>query len=87
MTAEAQNAQSYRAELDFDINGIKEKVEILDQGKLDFIWKLSTIVIVQLEFTPGINELQEKLYEFEQNKKNNLIFYGITNDSRSDKQK
>ncbi|XP_023320157.1 coiled-coil domain-containing protein 171 [Eurytemora carolleeae] len=61
MTAEAQNAQSYRAELDFDINGIKEKVEILDQG---------------------INELQEKLYEFEQNKKNNLIFYGITNDSR-----
>jgi len=33
MTAEAQNAQSYRAELDFDINGIKEKVEILDQGK------------------------------------------------------
>jgi len=40
---------------------------------------------VQLEFTPGINELEEKLYEFEQNKKNNLIFYGITNDSRSDK--
>ena len=33
-------------------------------------------------FATGINELQEKLYEFEQNKKNNLIFYGISNDAR-----
>ena len=33
-------------------------------------------------YSAGINELQEKLYEFEQNKKNNLIFYGISNDVR-----
>ena len=32
----------------------------------------------------GINDLQEKLYDFEQNKKNNLIFYGMGNDSRLD---
>lgn len=32
MQQEAQTAQQYRAELDFDINGIKEKMEILDQG-------------------------------------------------------
>ena len=33
-------------------------------------------------YSAGINELQEKLYEFEQNKKNNLIFYGVSNDVR-----
>ena len=27
-----------------------------------------------------IDEIQEKLYEFEQNKKNNLIFHGILAD-------
>lgn len=27
-----------------------------------------------------IDEIQEKLYEFEQNKKNNLIFHGILTD-------
>lgn len=32
MSTEAQNAQSYRAELDFDMSGIKEKMEVLDQG-------------------------------------------------------
>ena len=32
MSAEAQNGQAHRAEVDFDMNGIKEKMEILDQG-------------------------------------------------------
>ena len=27
-----------------------------------------------------LDEMQEKLYEFEQNKKNNLIFHGILQD-------
>ena len=33
MSTEAATTQQHRAEVDFDINGIKEKIEILDQGK------------------------------------------------------
>ncbi len=32
MANEAQASQAHRAELDFDINGLKEKIETLDQG-------------------------------------------------------
>ena len=28
------------------------------------------------------DDISEKMYDFEQNKKNNLLFYGISNDSR-----
>jgi hypothetical protein len=34
MANEAQAAQAHRAELDFDINGLKEKIDTLDQGSL-----------------------------------------------------
>ena len=30
----------------------------------------------------GLNEVNEKIHEFEQNKKNNLIFYGLNNELR-----
>ena len=29
-----------------------------------------------------VDDISEKMYDFEQNKKNNLLFYGISNDSR-----
>ena len=29
---ESQNAQQHRAELDFEMSSIKEKIEVLDQG-------------------------------------------------------
>ena len=35
MANEAQASQAHRAELDFDINGLKEKIETLDQGGWD----------------------------------------------------
>ena len=54
-----QEAQSQRAEIEFDVSGLKEKIESLDQG---------------------LAEVNEKLHEFEQNKRNNLIFYGLNND-------
>ena len=47
MELEAQEAQSQRAEIEFDVSGLREKIEALDQG---------------------LNELNEKLHEFEQNK-------------------
>ena len=40
--------------------------------------------MIEIYKISGINDLQEKLYDFEQNKKNNLIFYGIANDTRLD---
>ena len=59
MEVEAQEAQAQRAEIEFDVSGLREKIESLDQG---------------------LNEVNEKLHEFEQNKRNNLIFYGLNND-------
>ena len=59
MDLEAQEAQSQRAEIEFDVSGLKEKIDSLDQG---------------------LAEVNEKLHEFEQNKRNNLIFYGLNND-------
>ena len=47
MELEAQEAQAQRAEIEFDVSGLKEKIESLDQG---------------------LNEVNEKLHEFEQNK-------------------
>jgi len=61
MAQEAQESQTHRAEVEFDISGLKEKMESLDQG---------------------LNEVNEKIHEFEQNKKNNLIFYGLNNELR-----
>ena len=61
LSQEAQEAQTHRAEVDFDISGLKEKLESIDQG---------------------LNEVNEKLHEFEQNKRNNLIFYGLNNELR-----
>ena len=29
-----------------------------------------------------VDDISDKMYEFEQNKKNNLLFYGISNDTR-----
>ena len=29
-----------------------------------------------------VDDISEKMYDFEQNKKNNLLFYGISNDTR-----
>ena len=37
MANEAQSSQAHRAELDFDINGLKEKIETLDQGEVDIV--------------------------------------------------
>ena len=59
MALEAQEAQSHRAEIEFDVSGLKEKIESIDQG---------------------LSEVNEKLHEFEQNKRNNLIFYGLNNE-------
>ena len=59
MALEAQEAQSHRAEIEFDVSGLKEKIESIDQG---------------------LAEVNEKLHEFEQNKRNNLIFYGLNNE-------
>ena len=61
MDSESQEAQSHRAEIEFDVSGLKEKIEAMDQG---------------------LCELNEKIHEFEQNKRNNLIFYGLNNDSK-----
>ena len=61
MEVEAQEAQAQRAEIEFDVSGLKEKIESLEQG---------------------LTEINEKLHEFEQNKRNNLIFYGLTNDMK-----
>ena len=47
MELEAQEAQAQRAEIEFDVSGLREKIEALDQG---------------------LNEVNEKLHEFEQNK-------------------
>ena len=47
--------------IEFDVSGLKEKIEAMDQG---------------------LCELNEKIHEFEQNKRNNLIFYGLNNDSK-----
>ena len=35
--------------------------------------------------TTQLEDVQEKMYDFEQNKKNNLIFYGIPGDSKESK--
>ena len=59
MELEAQEAQSQRAEIEFEVSGLKDKMDSLDQG---------------------LAEVNEKLHEFEQNKRNNLIFYGLNND-------
>ena len=31
---------------------------------------------------PHVPQVNEKVYEFEQNKRNNLIFYGLNNETR-----
>jgi hypothetical protein len=61
LAQEAQEAQSQRAETEFDIAGLKDRLEAMDQG---------------------LNEVNEKVHEFEQNKRNNLIFYGLNNEAR-----
>ena len=35
--------------------------------------------------TVQLEDVQEKMYDFEQNKKNNLIFYGVPGDNRESK--
>ena len=37
---------------------------------------------IVLTFLDCVFQLNEKVYEFEQNKRNNLIFYGLNNESR-----
>ena len=71
---EAQEAQNQRAETDFDIASLKERMESIDQG-ISEVKNFFEICIVFLQ-------LNEKVYEFEQNKRNNLIFYGLNNEAR-----
>ena len=61
MELESQEAQSHRAEIEFDVSGLKDKIDSIDQG---------------------LAELNEKIHEFEQNKRNNLIFYGLNNEAK-----
>ena len=72
---EAQEAQNQRAETDFDIASLKERMESIDQGisEVRNVFFATFIVFFQLN---------EKVYEFEQNKRNNLIFYGLNNEAR-----
>lgn len=74
LAQDAQETQNQRAEIDFDISGLKERMETLDQGLNEVIYLVS--------YFPYFTQVNEKVYEFEQNKRNNLIFYGLTNEAR-----
>ena len=54
---------------------IKEKMEEMSKG-VEFINKKMECIDVQLD------DVQEKMYDFEQNKRNNLIFYGVSGEER-----
>ena len=47
---------------------------------------MSTLVLdflnVCFSFVCRVDEINEKMYDFEANKRNNLIFYGIANETR-----
>ena len=74
MAQEAQEAQNQRAETDFDIASLKERMESIDQGISEVRNFFETFIV--------FFQLNEKVYEFEQNKRNNLIFYGLNNEAR-----
>ena len=53
LSSESENAQQHRAELDFEMGNVKEKIEILDQGNFleinifnsDLIWQIQLMII------------------------------------------
>ena len=57
---------------------VMKKIENMDDRIKNLNENFETMTI-QLE------DVQEKMYDFEQNKKNNLIFYGVPGDNRESK--
>ena len=63
------------------MNKIQTTVKESEQGGMSEIEAQVALVKELLDGLAGkVNDMNEKMYDFEQNKRNNLIFYGIGND-------
>ena len=72
-----QMSKMYHSSVQSEANVMK-KIEDMDDRIKNLNENFETMTI-QLE------DVQEKMYDFEQNKKNNLIFYGVPGDNRESK--
>lgn len=72
-----QMSKMYHSSVQSETNVMK-KIEEMDDRIKNLNENFETMTI-QLE------DVQEKMYDFEQNKKNNLIFYGVPGDNRESK--
>ena len=61
----------------------KIQITVKESGQ-DGMSEIEAQIVLVKELLEGltgrVNDMNEKMYDFEQNKRNNLIFYGIGND-------
>ena len=72
-----QMSKMYHSSVKSETNVLK-KIEVMEESIKNLNENFESMTI-QLE------DVQEKMYDFEQNKKNNLIFYGVPGDNRESK--
>ena len=70
------------------MNKIRTEFKFNDDGSIKYGLDLEMAIVKEmLEGLSGrVQDMHEKMYDFEQNKRNNLIFYGIQNDENETNQ-
>merc|ERR1719347_514849 len=62
------------------MNKIHDEVKLNGEGKAGIGLEISTVKDMLESLSSRVSAMNEKMYDFEANKRNNLIFYGIPND-------
>ena len=74
--------KKFREENESLLSNVKENVGSQTGDVMSKLYEIDSVKN-SVEFLANrVNELSEKLYEFEQSKRNNLIFYGVPSEQR-----